>query len=295
MPVAPGLAITVWGSLTASADRLRAINPDIVIRHQAANRADVAALRAILPAARLWVQVPANFLAAPTLPCDAACARVQGMVRDAIDCGAEVFSFNGEERSHPDGEGWDARAGMPVAVLADRATRILHAAEEAAGDHMALGWSSHDCPAWHHLPWEAIFGPGSPVALNIAQVYPARQGAVVGHVEALKRHATMAGQWAQFVAAGTVRPELAPGGAGWVEYTQGAGLAVDGTCALLDTAPLGAIWTAPGELDDAGVLACRADMALRAAAGPAAGRVARYQSAHGLTADDDSDFSFIDQ
>ena len=285
MTIDPGLAVTVYGSLTPSADRLRAINPAIVIRHQPASQPDVDALRAILPTARLWVQVAANFLAAPTLPADAACDRVRALVRGAVAVGAEVFSLNGEEVSHPGGEGWNARDGLPMASLRDRCQRILDAAHEEAAGRLVLGWSSHDCPEWHHLPWGAIFGPDSPVALNLAQVYPDRPGAVVGHQEALHRHATMAGQWAQLVAAGAVRADLAPGGAGWVEYVQGAGLAVDGACALFNTSPLAAIWTAPGELDDLGVTAARADQQLRASVGHAAGRVERWQTAHGMVVD----------
>ena len=282
--VAPGLVVTVYDDRGGAALPLLAqIRPDVALIHAApSDRAYAARVRAAVPGVRLWYQVPANYLADGSLVADVATVRAH--VRGAVDLGAEVLSLNGEGSSAPGRPGWASRDPAVRGTLGARATELLAAAAEEASGRLALAWSSHDCPAWHPLPWAALYGPSSPVALSLHQHYPADGDTPASRAACLSRLSTSAAQWAR-LGASVCRPDLAPRGAGAVLYTQAHGLTTDGACALYDAAPLAAAWALPTRHDALGILALRADAELRRRVGHAPGRIARWQTHRGLVAD----------
>jgi len=282
--VAPGLVVTVYDDRGGAALPLLAqIRPDVALIHAApTDRAYADLVRAAVPGVRLWYQVPANYLAADSLAADLATVRAH--VRGAVDLGAEVLSLNGEGASAEGRPGWATRSPEGRALLGARATELLAAAADEAAGRLALAWSSHDCPAWHPLPWAALYGPESPVTLSLHQHYPAPKSGTATRAACLSRLATSAAQWAR-LGPSMCRPELAPRGAGAVLYTQAHGLTTDGACALYDAAPLAAAWALPARHDAAGILALRADAELRRRVGHAPGRIARWQTHRGLVAD----------
>lgn len=285
--VAPGLAVTVYDRLADALPLLAQIRPDVVLVHATpTDRAYAAQLRATVPGVRLWYQVPANYLAAGDLAADV--ETVRGYVRGAIALGAEVLSLNGEGASAPGRPGWAVREpsgrAAALAALAERATTLLAAAADESAGRLALAWSSHDCPLWHPLPWGALYGPASPVSVSLHQHYPADGDAPASRAACLSRLATSSAQWSR-LGPSACRPELAPGGASAVLYTQAHGLSVEGACALYDRSALAAAWALPTRHDPAGILALRADAELRRRVGHAPGRVARWQTLRGLTAD----------
>lgn len=292
-PVAPGLVVTlgdmapVQEDLAKGLPLLAQIQPDVVMLHTNPGAEDaptVAALRRELPGVRIWVQVPANPLV--RLPVTNAEARVRGWVRAALALGAEVLSLNGEGPSAPGLQGWSIGHPHTAAAIADYAKSILAAAADEGAGRLVLAWSSHDCPAWHHLPWRELLGADSPVALALPQVYcdPARNGARASIVGAKARYGTARGQQAR----SSIRPGLQLGGEGGVVYAQAHHHQVAAACWLHDQAPLSAAWTIrrDGALcDREGLLALRAVAELRRRAGHAPGRIARFQASQGLKVD----------
>lgn len=283
--IAPGLALTLWERLETAAPLVAQIRPDIVIIHATPTPAHgmmLADLRHGTPGLRVWYQLPGNPFAAGSL--DADCAAIRAAVRAAIAHGAEVLSINGEGASSPGGAGWASDDPHVRAALGDRAATLLAAARDEAAGRLVIAWSSHDCPLWHHLPWPAIYGPSSPVDLSLHQHYPSD-----GHTQAsvgacLSRLETSRAQWARLGPA-QCRPELAPLGEGAVLYTQAHGLSVAGACALYDRSARAACWALPTRHDADGLLALRVDAMLRREVGHASGRIARWQTAHGLAGD----------
>lgn len=283
--IAPGLALTLWERPDAAGDLVQQIGPDVVIIHATPTPAHgvmLSDLRRRVPGLRVWYQVPGNPYAGGPLDRDEAALRA--CVRNALALGAEVLSVNGEGSSSPGAAGWASDDATARAVLGARAERLLRAAADESAGRLALAWSSHDCPLWHHLPWASIFGPGSPVELSLHQHYPSDGTGLASPAACLARLRTSSEQWARLGPAGC-RPELAPLGANAALYTQAHGLSVAGACALYDRSALAATWALPTRSDAAGILALRADAALRRAVGHAPGRVARFQAARGLTPD----------
>jgi len=269
---APGLVVTAWGgdgiarALDGALSALHAIGPDVVQLHtrpDATDAAVIARVRAEIPGARVWIGAPADTLA--RTPATAA-KRAAEWARMARDLGAEALILNGEA----------AWVGAAPALARD-----VIAAMRAAAPALTLGWTSFDHPRYHRLPWGAILGAGG-VDLHLPQVYAAPTDGVATRDGALARWESAARQWA---AQGDVLPAHRIGGERCVPYVQAHHVSVSGTCALLDRAPLASAWALPTRSDEAGVLALRADATLRREAGHAPGRVARWQAAHGLTAD----------
>lgn len=287
-PVAPGLCVTVGNVapvqdvITEALPLLASIRPDVVILHTYPEPRDVVACQAVLralPGVRLWIQAPANVLAGGDER--RAIRRAETWAAEARDLGAEVLSLNGEMASRPGSAGWDAATPAEAAAEAQRIARIL-AAMAAVPSAPGLAWCSHDRSG--RLPlaiWHAVLGAGSPVLLHIPQVYAAPVRGIASRAEALAR----LDAHRRSLALAGIRPELAPGGTGWAPYVQAHHHALSAACALYDSAPLACAWTLPERCDDLGVLALRADAELRRLAGHAPGRAARYQAAHGLTAD----------
>lgn len=292
-PVAPGLVVTlgdmapVQEDLARGLPLLEAIRPDAVMLHSNPGPEDaptVAALRRALPGVRIWIQAPANPLVRLTIP--KAEARVRGWVKASLELGAEVFSLNGEGPSAPGLKGWSKGHPHSAEVIAGYARAVLAAAADEASGRLALAWSSHDCPQWHHLPWKELLGAGSPVALALPQVYcdPGRGNARATILGARGRYATAHGQQTR----SAIRDDLRLGGEGCVLYAQSHHHRVSAACWLHDQAALSASWTVrhDGRLCDAeGLLALRAVAELRRQAGHAPGRIARFQEAAGLTVD----------
>ena len=269
---APGLVVTAWGSggigraLDEALPALVSIRPDVVQIHTQPDASDAAAVARIardLPDARVWIGAPADTLArtpatAPKRAAEWACM--------ASQLGAEVLILNGEAA-------WKGAAPS----LARDVIAAMHEASPA----LILGWTSFDHPRWHRLPWGAILGAGG-VDLHLPQVYAAPEDGIATRASALARWESAARQWD---ALGDVLPAHRLGGERCVPYVQAHHVSVSGTCALLDRAPLASTWALPARSDEAGVIALRADAIMRREAGHAPGRVARWQAAHGLTAD----------
>lgn len=269
---APGLVVTAWGSggigraLDEALPALVSIRPDAVQIHTQPDASDAAAVARIardLPDARVWIGAPADTLArtpatAPKRAAEWACM--------ASQLGAEVLILNGEAA-------WKGAAPSLA--------RDVIAAMREASPALILGWTSFDHPRWHRLPWGAILGAGG-VDLHLPQVYAAPEDGVATRDGALARWESAARQWD---ALGDVLPAHRLGGERCVPYVQAHHVSVSGTCALLDRAPLASTWALPARSDEAGVIALRADAIMRREAGHAPGRIARWQSAHGLTAD----------
>ena len=87
------------------------------------------------------------------------------------------------------------------------------------------------------------------------------------------------------VSRGLVRPELAPGGAAYDAYGQLHGMIPAGAAVVLDHTDVARAWAIPTRHDAAGLLALRAVLRCRRAAGRSAGAVARFQASAGLVAD----------
>ena len=294
--IAPGLFITVGDcapvqrDLAAALTILAQVRPDGVILHTypgAEDRAAVEMIRREHPSARLWVQPPANELAG--LSEQRAVDRVRGWVRAAVDLGAELLSFNGEGASRAGAPGWKPNQPLGVLALQRRTEVVLDAARDEAAGRLALGWSSHDRVGSHALPWRAIYGDGSPVAVSLPQVYAdPGDGSRASVSGARARLEGTARQWAAMVSARAIRADVAPGGPGWCLYAQSHHHEPEALAWLLDQSALAATWTirADGALcDAAGVTALRVDAELRRRVGHAAGRIARFQASAGLKPD----------
>ncbi|MDB4930993.1 MAG: hypothetical protein JWM10_3477, partial [Myxococcaceae bacterium] len=169
------------------------------------------------------------------------------------------------------------------AVLGAHVAAILAAAADQARGRVLLAWSSHDCPDWHRLPWAALLGAGSPVALHLPQVYPVPPRGRASRAGALSRYATAAAQQAE--APHGIRPDLRLGGEACAPITQAHDLTTAAACAVLDKGQLSGAWTLPDRCDPEGLLALRVDAALRRAVGDAPNRCARFQAARGLHVD----------
>lgn len=269
---APGLIVTVWGgdgigrALDGALSALRAIDPGVVQLHTQPTPDDaavIARLRAEIPAARVWIGAPADTLARTPATASKRAAEWTCM---AAQLGAEALILNGEA----------AWKGASPALARD----VIAAMREAA-PLLTLGWTSFDHPRYHRLPWGAILGAGG-VDLHLPQVYAAPEDGIATRDGALARWESAARQWD---ALGDVLPAHRLGGERCVPYVQAHHVSISGTCALLDRAPLASAWALPTRSDEAGVIALRADAIMRREAGHAPGRIARWQTAHGLTPD----------
>lgn len=295
-PVAPGLIITLGE--TAPVERvvdrhlatLRDIRPDVVLVHTYPGPEDaptIAKVRAAVPGVRVWIQAPANTLAGGSEA--NAIARAVEWARAAASLGVEALVLNGEMSSGGGRPGWDAKTPAEAAAKGKRLRAILDAMAAVPGCPV-LGWSSHDrIERLSRSVWRAALGPGSPVRLHLPQTY----SAPLGRAGIAKRSSTRAriAAHAKSFAVGVpvdVRADLVQGGAGWVPYGQMHHHETAATCALLDAAPLAALWTLSEDTesaDAAGILAAHADAELRRRVGHEPGRVARYQASAGLVAD----------
>lgn len=287
--LAPGVALTIYDGRSAATALARAGDlvplADIVCLHTAPDPSDAGAvrdLRRMHPHARMWFAAPANPLVA--MSHDRAVDTARAWARHARDFGAELLEINAEGAGSPGGKGWKPGQGLEADALQRLGHDVLAAIHDEA-PALAIGLTSHDFLTGHALPWKALLGPDSPADLHRPQHYPATKDHSVSLRELAGRVDAAIAHTQPLVTRGVVRPEFCPRAASWSPYLQGWGHDVAATCWGLDQAPIGSLWAAPGSWGSNGSIALRADAALRREVGHAPGRVARYQAAHGLTAD----------
>lgn len=307
-PVAPGLAVTLYpGDSARDLEGGRALleeaRPPIVQLHTVPGPKSAAVadeVRRIVPGARIWFGIPANPLVRDDGP-----ARAARMALTARSIGAEAIVLNCERPSAAGNPGWtpDTTPCLTPAEIDERMRRLLGFVAPELGA-MVLGFTSHDMPLWHHLPWAAALGKDSPVRLHLPQQYaaPSRSKkepslpAPTSWKAARKRAEDSDGQWLRLVRSGVVRADLGPGGAGFATYGQCHDIVSAGVMLVADRTDISCVWAlnaATGEPDrrkfpkcDAlGAFAIRALMRVRREAGEGAGSIARWQASNGLEPD----------
>lgn len=309
-PVAPGLAATLYdgsADLRAAWAGAKALLTEarvpIVQLHATPSKSlapVVAEIRAALPGVRTWVGVPGN-----TYVRDDGPTRIAKVTRTARDLGAECMVLNCERPSAPGNPGWVPTVALSAAELDARMRRVLAAIALELGD-MVLGFTSHDMPQWHPIPWRAALGAESPVRLHLPQQYaaPPRSSSepslppATSWRGAKNRAEASDTEWRKLARAGVVRADLAPGGDGFATYGQAHDIATAGVMLIADRTAVSALWALDGrtgladrskrpKCDALGALAIRALMHVRRAVGEGAGAgsIARWQAAHALEAD----------
>lgn len=205
--------------------------------------------------------------------------------RAAQSAGAEVVEPNGERSGSNNPLDWVIDAPGDAELLPELARAIIDAVRRGA-PRALVSFTSHDIPRYHRVPWEAWLGPRG-VDLHAPQVYAAdpSDAEPEGHGAARSRIASHSRDIARFVTAGTVRVDLAPGGAGWTPYGQVHGMTAAGVAIVLDAADTVRAWALPTRCDAAGLDALEAVLLARRETGRRAGALARLQQAHGLAPD----------
>lgn len=307
-PVAPGLAATLYddsADLRAAWAGAKALLTEarvpIVQLHATPSKSlapVVAEIRAALPGGRIWVGVPGN-----TYVRDDGPARIAKVTRAARELGAECMVLNCERPSAPGNPGWVPTVALSAAELDARMRRVLAAIAPELGD-MVLGFTSHDMPQWHPIPWRAALGAESPVRLHLPQQYaaPPRSSSepslppATGWRGAKNRAEASDTEWRKLARAGIVRADLAPGGAGFATYGQAHDIATAGVMLIADRTDVSALWALDGrtgladrakrpKCDAAGAKAIRTLQRIRREVGEGAGSIARWQAKHGLDPD----------
>lgn len=285
------IGLTLWRSkrfdlaLEYSKDLLGAVRPSFVNLHlwpSDATERYADGVRILLPNADLWLSPGCNGLADNSLPEIKAQGKAWG--KTASKQRAKCLLLNLEGSSLPGYPGWTSSDPAKLAQLGERAKALLDSIADAAPD-VEIGLTSHDCPDWHHLPWDVLLGEHSPVKIHGPQVYPGipRPGASLGACK--QRWKTATEQWREWVRSGRVRVDLGPEGTGWVTYTQGWGAVVAGTSWLLDQRNRGLVWASPSRMWPEGRAALAATLEMRRLAGDSAGAIARFQAGKNLAPD----------
>ena len=171
-------------------------------------------------------------------------------------------------------------------AIAFRCGRRAHHAPEHVAAHLPdVSFVCRGAGEYFVPRLAAILGPGG-VDRHAPQLYGAAPGATpTGHASVRARIARAEGQMRALVSRGLVRPELAPGGAAYDAYGQLHGMIPAGAAVVLDHTDVARAWAIPTRHDAAGLLALRAVLRCRRAAGRSAGAVARFQASAGLVAD----------
>lgn len=203
---------------------------------------------------------------------DEAAAVTLRRARLAADRGAEAIELNGEKAWKA--EGLDAHA------------RAMIAACRAGAPGLPVGWSFFDGPRTHRMPASvAVFGACG-VDYSAPQVYAATgTGEPASHRAALARFLRAEEQHRWAVDRGLMRAELIPGREACAVYAQLHSVSAAGTAWLLDRGPVGRAWAIPTRCDAEGLRGLSAVLLARRETGCSAGAIARWQAAHGLTAD----------
>ena len=282
--LAPAVVVTVWNDPGAAKSRpllerlARAAAPGdlaVAVHSTAPSAASVAVVRAL--GLRLWCALPYDPIARELRAKGqgAAVALARRYADRAAKHRPEAVELNGEAAWKP-----DAKATMDqlAALMRD----CLATTRASCG--VPLAFTSFDHLGYHRLPWGAIYGTGG-VDLATPQVYAAPVEGVGDHHAAAGRLAAYAAQWAAMVRAGTVRADLAPGGAGHSVYGQVHHLTTAAAVRVLDASDTSRAWALPTRCDDAGLRALEALLTARRLHGRAAGAIRRAQAAHGLAVD----------
>lgn len=202
-----------------------------------------------------------------------AAAITRRRARLAMDRGAEALEPNGEKAYKAPG----------LEVLC---REILAACRDGAPG-LPVGWSTFDGPDSHELPAaRVIFGPGG-VDYSAPQIYAEDPGApgLEDHRDARRRWDRAVTQHEAMVRRGIYRPELVPGREACAVYAQLHGCTAGCVAWLLDRGHVGRGWAIPTRSDAEGLRGVAAVLIARREHGTAAGAIARWQAARGLTAD----------
>ena len=282
--LAPAVVVTVWNDPGAAKSRpllerlARAAAPGdlaVAVHSTAPSAASVAVVRAL--GLRLWCALPYDPIARELRAKGqgAAVALARRYADRAAKHRPEAVELNGEAAWKP-----DAKATMDqlAALMRD----CLATTRASCG--VPLAFTSFDHLGYHRLPWGAIYGTGG-VDLATPQVYAAPVEGVGDHHAAAGRLAAYAAQWAAMVRAGTVRADLAPGGAGHIVYSQVHHLTTAAAVRVLDATDTSRAWALPTRCDDAGLRALEVLLTARRLHGRSAGAIRRAQAAHGLVVD----------
>jgi len=204
-----------------------------------------------------------------------AAATTRRRARLAADRGAEAVELNGE-------------AAWKAPGLSAHAREMLGAAREGAPG-LPVAWSYFDGPDSHEMEPEtgrSIFGPGG-VDYSAPQVYASDPGApgLEDHRDARRRWDRAVAQHEAMVRRGIYRPELVPGREACAVYAQLHGCTAGCVAWLLDRGHVGRGWAIPTRSDAEGLRGVAAVLIARREHGTAAGAIARWQAARGLTPD----------
>lgn len=282
--LAPAVVVTVWNDPGCAKSRpmlerlARAAAPGdlaVAVHSTDPGAEGVAVVRAL--GLRLWCALPYDPIARELRAKGqgAAVALARRYADRAAKHRPEVVELNGEAT-------WKPGAGASLGDLAATVRDCLATTRAACG--VPLAWTSFDHLGYHRLPWGAIYGAGG-VDLATPQVYAAPAEGIGDHHAAAGRLAAYAAQWAAMVRAGTVRADLAPGGAGHIVYSQVHHLTTAAAVRVLDSSDTSRAWALPTRCDDAGLRALEVLLTARRLHGRSAGAVRRAQAAHGLVED----------
>lgn len=202
-----------------------------------------------------------------------AAAITRRRARLAADRGAEAVELNGERA-------WKAR-GLEV-----HAAEMIAAARDGAPE-LAVGFSTFDGPQSHELPADDVIFGASGVDYSAPQVYAADPGtpALEDHRDARRRWDRSVRQHEEMVRRGVYRADLVPGRERCLPYAQVHGCTPACVAWLLDRADTSRAWALPTRCDEEGLRGIEAVLLARRETGRRAGAIARWQAAHGLTAD----------
>lgn len=284
------LALTLWhgnglrAALAGSRALLERVRPDVVQLHASPSglRADAptvaAEVRRMLPTVRLWLGVasdtPARAYGAGRLSLDHAAAQLLVAPAVASELHCDALIWNAEpawkrlNKSEPD------RAPLARAVVVRTA---------AAHPELVQGHTAYDQPTLHgDYCWEGWLGTGSPVVLELPQVYvePIGDAPLAQKGALATRYREHAKSFARARAVGWVRPEVTVLPYVRVHHTPAGSIA-----SVIGELGGGAFWAAPSRLDAEGERALLALAKLRDAGFTGPGAVSRYQASAGLVAD----------
>lgn len=295
--VRPGIGATFYGDLPRDLPRNRAVIAacDLVCLHTRVDASDALSadlVRAVNPAARVWLATPGNYLS--KLDREKGRAAVveecERMATVALTTRLELLEVNGEGAS--DGaasrDDWtsprnDPREKERLESLAVLVFETLRATlDRLNGQHVALGWTSHDDTRSFAIP-RKMLQRGD--ILHGPQHYPADRGMVVTQRILERRIQWSRGRWEALADTGAVPASVAPYGDRWAPYLQGHGHSVGALVWGLCEAPVARLWACPGSWSPEGLEALILARRLRARYGHGPDAVERAQAALGLDVD----------
>ena len=238
----------------------------------------VLAVRAVLPAARVWVGVGcdgwARNVATGSLSVARVVERFVATAQRAADVGAELIVWNAEA------------AYKDRRVVASGLARAIVTACAERFPALSQGHTAYDHPGYHTgYDWRGWIGPGSPVVIALPQVYAAGDTEAAGYVPHVPgrlpgREAHALRSWTAMVRAGAIKPDLVPDTPDDLDvfpYLQGHHVAATDTARALVEHELASLWAAPTRTDAQGEDALVAACAIRRLVNWGPGAVRRFQ------------------